>query len=45
MDVDPAVDLLIAPLLFRVPVTGAACDDGYLDTLTGAVEAAVRATA
>lgn len=45
VDVDPAVDLLIAPLLFRVPVTGAACDDAYLDTLTAAVEAAVRATA
>lgn len=45
VDVDLAVDLLIAPLLFRVPVTGAACDDAYLDTLTAAVEAAVRATA
>ncbi|MBO4237808.1 MULTISPECIES: TetR/AcrR family transcriptional regulator [Pseudonocardia] len=45
VDVDLAVDLLIAPLLFRVLVTGAACDDAYLDTLTAAVEAAVRATA
>ncbi|WP_075553360.1 TetR/AcrR family transcriptional regulator [Pseudonocardia sp. Ae505_Ps2] len=44
VDVDLAVDLLIAPLLFRVLVTGAACDDPYLDTLAAAVEAAVRAT-
>ncbi|WP_224391987.1 TetR/AcrR family transcriptional regulator [Pseudonocardia sp. ICBG1293] len=45
VDVDLAVDLLIAPLLFRVLVTQDACDDAYLDTLAAAVEAAIRATA
>ncbi len=45
VDVDLAVDLLIAPLLLRILVTRERCDDAYLDTLAVAVEAAVRATA
>jgi AcrR family transcriptional regulator len=45
VDVDLAVDLLIAPLLFRVLVVQERYDDADLDTLAVAVEAAVRATA
>ncbi|WP_018331854.1 TetR/AcrR family transcriptional regulator [Actinomycetospora chiangmaiensis] len=44
VDVELAVDLLIAPLLFRVLVAQERCDDTFLDTLAVAIEAAVRAT-
>lgn len=43
LDLELAMDLLIAPLGFRMLVMGGASDDAYLDTLTTAIEAALKA--
>ncbi|MFF4803330.1 TetR/AcrR family transcriptional regulator [Streptomyces sp. NPDC001351] len=44
LDLDLGTDLLIAPLAFRVLVLRGSSDDEYLDTLTNAIEAALKAT-
>lgn len=46
-DLDPerGVDLLIAPLAFRMLVVNGPSGDDYLDALTRAVEAALKAMA
>jgi AcrR family transcriptional regulator len=43
LDVELGTDLLIAPLAFRMLVMRGRCDDDYLETLTAATEAAVKA--
>ncbi|MEV7391367.1 TetR/AcrR family transcriptional regulator C-terminal ligand-binding domain-containing protein [Streptomyces sp. NPDC091215] len=43
LDLDLGTDLLIAPLAFRVLVIQGSSDDEYLETLTNAIEAALRA--
>lgn len=43
LDLDLGTDLLIAPLAFRVLVIQGRSDDEYLETLTNAIEAALRA--
>jgi len=43
LDFELASDLLIAPLGFRILITGDRHDDAYLDTLTTAIEAALKA--
>jgi AcrR family transcriptional regulator len=43
LDVELALDLLIAPLIFRMLIMDGRSDDEYLDTLTAATEAALRA--
>ncbi|WP_433509203.1 TetR/AcrR family transcriptional regulator [Nonomuraea sp. CA-143628] len=43
LDLDLGTDLLIAPLAFRVLVIQGRSDDDYLETLTNAIEAALRA--
>ncbi|WP_369244398.1 TetR/AcrR family transcriptional regulator [Streptomyces sp. R41] len=43
LDLDLGTDLLIAPLAFRVLVLQGSSDDEYLDTLTNAIEAALKA--
>ncbi len=45
LDLDLGTDLLIAPLAFRILVTQGRSDDEYLETLTTAIEAALRAAA
>jgi AcrR family transcriptional regulator len=43
LDLELAMDLLVAPVGFRMLVMGGASDDAYLDTLTAAIEAALKA--
>ncbi|OIK06332.1 TetR/AcrR family transcriptional regulator [Streptomyces monashensis] len=43
LDLDLGIDLLIAPLAFRVLVIQGRSDDEYLETLTNAIEAALKA--
>jgi AcrR family transcriptional regulator len=43
LDLELAADLLIAPLGFRVLIMDGDSDDAYLDTLTTAIEAALKA--
>ena len=43
LDLELGTDLLIAPLAFRTLVTQGRSDDEYLETLTNAVEAALKA--
>lgn len=43
LDLELGTDLLIAPLAFRVLVIQGSSDDEYLETLTNATEAALRA--
>jgi AcrR family transcriptional regulator len=43
LDMELALDLLIAPLVFRMLIMDGPSDDGYLETLTAATEAALRA--
>ena len=43
LDLDLGTDLLIAPLAFRMLVIQGRSDDEYLETLTNAIEAALRA--
>ncbi|MEU7838268.1 TetR/AcrR family transcriptional regulator [Nonomuraea sp. NPDC049129] len=43
LDLDLGTDLLIAPLAFRVLVIQGRSDDEYLETLTNAIEAALKA--
>jgi AcrR family transcriptional regulator len=43
LDLELAVDLLIAPLGFRILIIDGNTDDAYLDTLTTAIEAALKA--
>jgi AcrR family transcriptional regulator len=43
LDRELALDLLIAPMVFRVLIMGGESDDRYLDTLTSALEAALGA--
>jgi hypothetical protein len=45
LDLELAADLLIAPLGFRMLVMNGISDDDYLDTLTAALEAALKAAA
>jgi AcrR family transcriptional regulator len=45
LDLELAADLLIAPLAFRMLVMDGTSDDNYLDTLTAAIEAALKAAA
>jgi AcrR family transcriptional regulator len=45
LDVELGIDLLIAPLAFRMLVIKGPSGDGYLDALTRAIEAALKATA
>jgi AcrR family transcriptional regulator len=45
LDLELAADLLIAPLAFRMLIMNGASDDNYLDTLTTALEAALKAAA
>jgi AcrR family transcriptional regulator len=42
LDTELALDLLIAPLIFRVLIVDGNSDDAYLDTLTTAIEAAMK---
>jgi AcrR family transcriptional regulator len=42
LDLELAADLLIAPLGFRVLIMGGESDDAYVDTLTAAIEAALK---
>jgi AcrR family transcriptional regulator len=43
LDLELASDLIIAPLGFRMLIMGGASDDEYLETLTNAIEAALKA--
>lgn len=43
LDLELAADFLIAPLAFRMLITRTGTDDDYLETLTNAVEAALKA--
>ena len=43
LDLELAADLIIAPLGFRMLIMGDNSDDEYLDTLTAAIEAALKA--
>ena len=43
LDLELGIDLLIAPLVFRVLLMQNPGDDDYPDTLTAATEAAVKA--
>jgi AcrR family transcriptional regulator len=43
LDLELAMDLIIAPLGFRMLIMGGESDDEYLETLTNAIEAALRA--
>jgi AcrR family transcriptional regulator len=43
LDVELGMDLLMAPLAFRMLITHGPADDTYLDTVTNAIEAALRA--
>lgn len=43
LDHELALDLLIAPLIFRLLVMNGASDDSYLDTLAAVVEAGLKA--
>lgn len=43
LDLDLGTDLLIAPLAFRILVIQGRSDDEYLETLTNAIEAALKA--
>jgi AcrR family transcriptional regulator len=43
LDMELAMDLIIAPLGFRMLVMGGESDEEYLETLTNAIEAALRA--
>jgi AcrR family transcriptional regulator len=43
LDLELAADLLIAPLGFRVLIMGGESDDAYVETLTAAIEAALKA--
>jgi AcrR family transcriptional regulator len=43
LDLELAADLLIAPLGFRMLIMNGTSDDEYLDTLTTAIEAALKA--
>ncbi|MEA5362364.1 TetR/AcrR family transcriptional regulator [Amycolatopsis sp., V23-08] len=43
LEFELGIDLLIAPLAFRMLVLKSPIDDGYLETLTRAVEAALKA--
>ncbi len=43
LDMELALDLLIAPLIFRMLIMNGTGDDAYLDTLTTALDAALRA--
>jgi hypothetical protein len=43
LDMELGVDLLVAPLAFRMLIMRGQADDAYLDTVTNAVEAALRA--
>jgi AcrR family transcriptional regulator len=43
MDLELGTDLLIAPLVFRMLVIRGRSDDEYLETLTNAIEAALKA--
>jgi AcrR family transcriptional regulator len=43
LDLDLGADLLIAPLIFRMLVMQGSSDDEYLETLTNAIEAALKA--
>jgi hypothetical protein len=43
LDLELATDLMIAPLALRMLVTRGSSDDAYLETLTTALEAALRA--
>jgi AcrR family transcriptional regulator len=43
LDLELAIDLLIAPLVFRILIMDGDNDDEYLDTLTTMIEAALKA--
>jgi AcrR family transcriptional regulator len=43
LDLQLGMDLLIAPLAFRMLITRGPSDDAYLDTLANAIEAALKA--
>lgn len=43
LDVELGMDLLIAPLAFRLLIMRGPVDDAYLETLTNSIEAALRA--
>ncbi|WP_433282505.1 TetR/AcrR family transcriptional regulator [Pseudonocardia xinjiangensis] len=43
LDIELATDLLVAPLGFRILIMHGQVDDTYLDTVTRAIEAALRA--
>jgi AcrR family transcriptional regulator len=43
LDLELGMDLLIAPLAFRMLIMRGPTDDDYLDTVTNAIEAALRA--
>jgi AcrR family transcriptional regulator len=45
LDMELALDLLIAPLIFRMLIMDGDSEDAYLDTLTTAIDAALRAAA
>jgi len=45
LDLELGTDLLIAPLAFRTLVMRGRSDDEYLETLTNATEAALKAAA
>jgi AcrR family transcriptional regulator len=45
LDLELAADFLIAPLAFRMLIMNGTSDDNYLDTLTTALEAALKAAA
>ncbi len=45
LDMELALDLLIAPLIFRMLIMDGDSGDAYLDTLTAAIDAALRAAA
>lgn len=45
LDLELALDLLIAPLVFRILIMDDTSDDDYLDTLTTAIEAALKVAA
>jgi hypothetical protein len=43
LDEQLGMDLLMAPLAFRLLIMGGPAGDAYLDTLTRSIEAALRA--
>lgn len=44
LDTELALDLLIAPMVFRMTIMDGPSDDAYLDALTAALDAALRAS-